>query len=359
MVRNAGVDVAIEFCFVDRHRELDELLGGCVFLGVLYGRDRAFHRSSMLPADPLIGQTVTMTYWKPHALAKPHTDQLDLRMGDQVEATVELDSGVPVGTQGKVILANGFNWQRYRVAVRQWDRGRRSRSAQHRPDRESRQAVGQSSQARLSPVVGSLRHRFPGIRPDWSRFDGPAGTQMVDSAITAMSEWMASGNTAANGGPFAAAEECQRLMDRTRADRRSTPGSGSERDQLRSQHDVADLRCVTGDRRDPPTGRSDRRNPTRSRCQHHPVATGGRGRWCRSRAGALRPGDGSAATRSGDRPHRRTHEMGHRSGCIQPPRLNPGSGADHRGGARCRRQRLRRRRAPRPAPHDQHRRNGM
>jgi cysteine desulfurase family protein (TIGR01976 family) len=40
---------------------------------------------------------------------------------------------------------------------------------------------------------------------------------MVDSAITAMSEWMASGNTAANGGPFAAAEDCQRLMDRTRA----------------------------------------------------------------------------------------------------------------------------------------------
>jgi cysteine desulfurase family protein (TIGR01976 family) len=40
---------------------------------------------------------------------------------------------------------------------------------------------------------------------------------MVDSAITAMSDWMASGNTAANGGPFAAAEECQRLMDRTRA----------------------------------------------------------------------------------------------------------------------------------------------
>jgi cysteine desulfurase family protein (TIGR01976 family) len=62
----------------------------------------------------------------------------------------------------------------------------------------------------------SLRHRFPGVGSEWARFDGPAGTQMVDSAITAMSEWMASGNTAANGGPFAAAEECQRLMDRTR-----------------------------------------------------------------------------------------------------------------------------------------------
>ncbi len=70
----------------------------------------------MLPVDPPIGQTVTMTYWKPHALAKPHTGQLDLRMGDQVETTVDLDAGVPVGTKGKVILANGFNWQRYRVA---------------------------------------------------------------------------------------------------------------------------------------------------------------------------------------------------------------------------------------------------
>ncbi len=70
----------------------------------------------MLSVGPLIGQTVTMTYWKPHALAKPHADQLDLKIGDRVESTVELDAGVPLGTAGKVILANGFNWQRYRVA---------------------------------------------------------------------------------------------------------------------------------------------------------------------------------------------------------------------------------------------------
>ena len=70
----------------------------------------------MLSVGPLIGQTVTMTYWKPHALAKPHADQLDLRIGDRVESTVDLDSGVAEGTEGKVILANGFNWQRYRVA---------------------------------------------------------------------------------------------------------------------------------------------------------------------------------------------------------------------------------------------------
>lgn len=55
-----------------------------------------------------------MTIWKPHALATPHADQLDLRIGDTVEATTELD-GVPTGTKGRVLLANGFNWQRYRV----------------------------------------------------------------------------------------------------------------------------------------------------------------------------------------------------------------------------------------------------
>lgn len=55
-----------------------------------------------------------MTFWKPHALAKPHENQLDLHMGDQVLSTVDLQ-GVPAGTAGKVILANGFNWQRYRV----------------------------------------------------------------------------------------------------------------------------------------------------------------------------------------------------------------------------------------------------
>jgi hypothetical protein len=55
-----------------------------------------------------------MTFWKPHALAKPHSGQLDLRTGDKVRATVDLP-GVAEGATGKVILANGFNWQRYRV----------------------------------------------------------------------------------------------------------------------------------------------------------------------------------------------------------------------------------------------------
>ncbi|MEM8747717.1 MAG: hypothetical protein AAF945_01265 [Actinomycetota bacterium] len=56
----------------------------------------------------------TTEYWKPHSLATPHEGQLTLKMNDRVQSTVELH-GVPVGTEGKVILANGFNWQRYRI----------------------------------------------------------------------------------------------------------------------------------------------------------------------------------------------------------------------------------------------------
>lgn len=63
----------------------------------------------------------------------------------------------------------------------------------------------------------SLRHRFPGVRDGWARFDGPAGTQMVDVAIQAMAEWAASGNNANTGGSFAGADECDALLERARA----------------------------------------------------------------------------------------------------------------------------------------------
>lgn len=55
-----------------------------------------------------------MTLWKPHALANPHQGQINLRVGDKVVAKAGIDDA-PEGTEGKVILANGFNWLRYRV----------------------------------------------------------------------------------------------------------------------------------------------------------------------------------------------------------------------------------------------------
>ncbi len=58
--------------------------------------------------------------------------------------------------------------------------------------------------------------RFPGVGDGWARFDGPAGTQMADTSITAMAAWAASGNNANCGGTFGAADACDELLDVTR-----------------------------------------------------------------------------------------------------------------------------------------------
>ena len=62
-----------------------------------------------------------------------------------------------------------------------------------------------------------LRHRFPAVtegeHAEWARFDGPAGTQVVDTAIQASSAWQRSGNNANSHGAFAAAAACDALAE--------------------------------------------------------------------------------------------------------------------------------------------------
>jgi cysteine desulfurase family protein (TIGR01976 family) len=65
--------------------------------------------------------------------------------------------------------------------------------------------------------VAVNRHRFPALSAsDWARFDGPGGSQMVDSAIDAMTDWMRSGRGANLHGAFAAAIETEELVARAR-----------------------------------------------------------------------------------------------------------------------------------------------
>jgi cysteine desulfurase family protein (TIGR01976 family) len=61
------------------------------------------------------------------------------------------------------------------------------------------------------------RDRFPGLAGSWVRLDGPAGTQMVDSAIEAMADFMRSGDNANHGGVFAAAHATDACVERARA----------------------------------------------------------------------------------------------------------------------------------------------
>ncbi|HEX7301188.1 MAG TPA: cysteine desulfurase-like protein [Solirubrobacteraceae bacterium] len=71
------------------------------------------------------------------------------------------------------------------------------------------------------------RDRFPGLADGWARLDGPAGTQMVDDAIEAMTAWMRSGDTANHGGAFQAAERTDALVTRARASAAALLGAPS------------------------------------------------------------------------------------------------------------------------------------
>jgi cysteine desulfurase family protein (TIGR01976 family) len=61
------------------------------------------------------------------------------------------------------------------------------------------------------------RDRFPGLDDGWARLDGPAGSQMVDSAIEAVAGWMRSGDAANHGGAFRASRRTDALVESTRA----------------------------------------------------------------------------------------------------------------------------------------------
>ncbi len=61
--------------------------------------------------------------------------------------------------------------------------------------------------------LNDIRDRFPGVTGEWARFDGPAGTQVVDVAIEAAATWQRSGNNANSHGSFAAAAACDDLVE--------------------------------------------------------------------------------------------------------------------------------------------------
>jgi selenocysteine lyase/cysteine desulfurase len=60
------------------------------------------------------------------------------------------------------------------------------------------------------------RERFPGLRDDWVRLDGPAGTQALDDSIEAAGAWWRSGDPANAHGPFPQAEATDGLVWSTR-----------------------------------------------------------------------------------------------------------------------------------------------
>ncbi len=65
-------------------------------------------------------------------------------------------------------------------------------------------------------MTGAHRSRFPGAEGPWARFDGPAGTLMVDVAVDAMTEYLRSGHVANLGGRFEASCVSDQLVGEAR-----------------------------------------------------------------------------------------------------------------------------------------------
>ena len=66
-------------------------------------------------------------------------------------------------------------------------------------------------------LADDVTHRFPGLADGWARFDGPAGTQAVDSAIDAMAEYLRKGQNANSHGLFAASAATDALVASSRS----------------------------------------------------------------------------------------------------------------------------------------------
>ena len=74
-----------------------------------------------------------------------------------------------------------------------------------------------------------IRDRFPGVVDGVARFDGPAGTLMVDEAIDAMRDQLTDGSTANLGGTFAASAATGVMVDGARASVAELLGTSPER----------------------------------------------------------------------------------------------------------------------------------
>src|SRR4051794_19209020 len=126
-------------------------------------------------------------------------------------ALADLLPGSQGPREGRPLLAHGAG---RRERVRAQRRGRRTALA---AGRRGRRAAQLPARRRAGPGGGVNRDRFPALRDGWARLDGAAGSQVLDSVIEAMADWMRSGSMANQGGQFKHAHETDELVASTRA----------------------------------------------------------------------------------------------------------------------------------------------
>ena len=156
------------------------------------------------------------------------------------------------------------------------------------------------------------RDRFPGLAGSWVRLDGPAGTQMVDTAIEAMADFMRSGDNANHGGVFAAAHATDACVERARAAVARLLGRRAGGRRLRPVDDRDDDAALGGGRAHARAGRRGRRHAPGPRRERAAVGDRGRARGRDRPLGGARPRDAGAARVRRSRPCSPTARAGSR-----------------------------------------------
>ena len=181
------------------------------------------------------------------------------------------------------------------------------------------------------------RERFPGAAGGWARLDGPAGTQMVDSAIDAMDAWMRSGRGANHGGAFAAAHATDECVEQARAAVGRLLGAEPQSVAFGPSMTAMTMRLSAAVGRTLVARRRGRRHAARPRRQRAPVGDRGRARRSDGALGRARSRHARAARRRDRGRALRAHALGRGDRGVERDR--------HRARARRDRRRCARRRA--------------
>ena len=123
----------------------------------------------------------------------------------------------------------------------------------------------------LDVTIEAVRDRFHTLNVPLAYFDGPAGTQVPDSVLEAVSGYLLAANANA-GGKFVTSLVTDDVIASARAAASDLLGVFTDEVDLRREHDLAQLRALAHRRSRVAGGRRGRRHAPRPRREHRALA---------------------------------------------------------------------------------------
>ena len=97
--------------------------------------------------------------------------------------------------------------------------------------------------ARVVTSIDAVRARFTALQRPLAFFDGPGGTQVPDSVIDAIADYLRESN-ANLGGPFETSRRSEALVAHAHETAAELPERDRRRGRVRREHDDDELRAL-------------------------------------------------------------------------------------------------------------------